>query len=58
MSSFELKKRENGKTTLGTGSFGAVQLACHTQSDSLYAVKIVTPPIDIQDPRLQYHYPV
>ena len=39
MSEFELKKRDNGKTTLGTGSFGSVQLA--QSNDTLYAVKIV-----------------
>ena len=32
MSDFELKKRDNGKTTLGTGSFGAVHLTNHIKS--------------------------
>jgi len=42
MNHFELRKRDNGKTTLGTGSFGAVHLASHIQSDTLYAIKIVS----------------
>lgn len=41
MSMFEMKKRDNGKSTLGTGSFGAVHLTNHIQTNSLYAVKIV-----------------
>ncbi|KAM3139019.1 hypothetical protein pb186bvf_008830 [Paramecium bursaria] len=39
MNQFELKARSNGKTTLGTGSFGAVHLAQHTKTQSNYAIK-------------------
>lgn len=42
MTMFELRKRDNGKTTLGTGSFGAVHLTNHIESNMLYAVKIVS----------------
>ena len=38
---FQLKKRENGKTTLGTGSFGSVHLYEHIESGTSYAIKSI-----------------
>ncbi|CAK70776.1 unnamed protein product (macronuclear) [Paramecium tetraurelia] len=41
MTQFELKQRSNGKTSLGTGSFGTVNLVQHVKSQSLYAIKSI-----------------
>lgn len=41
MAQFDSKTKENGKSTLGTGSFGQVVLVQHTKSKSLFAVKVV-----------------
>lgn len=52
MSMFEMRRKDNGKTTLGTGSFGAVHLTNHLQSNTLYAVKIVSS-ISLYTPKIQ-----
>ncbi|CAD8045510.1 unnamed protein product [Paramecium primaurelia] len=41
MSQFEPKQRSNGKTSLGTGSFGTVNLVQNIKSQQLYAIKSI-----------------